>query len=53
MNIHKSLDALVNHLLKGSATVIGEWSPASHIERQGARKAKPVGGAGTSPVGKP
>ena len=35
-------DALVNNLFKGNATLIGEWAAASHVERQGTRKAKPV-----------
>lgn len=48
MNIRKSLDALVNNLFKGNATVIGEWSTATHVERHGSRKAKP-GAGGTAP----
>ena len=43
------LDALVNNLFKGNATVIGEWATASHVERQGTRKAKPAPG-GTTPT---
>ena len=50
MGIRKSLDALVNNLFKGNATIIGEWATASHVERQGTRKAKP---APTTPVPKP
>ena len=42
MGIRKSLDALVNNLFKGNATIIGEWATASHVERQGTRKAKPA-----------
>ena len=54
MGIRKSLDALVNNLFKGHATVIGEWATASHVERQGTRKAKPAPGTppasgGTTP----
>ena len=49
MNIRKSLDALKNTLFKGNATVIGEWATASHVERQGSRKAKPANGGGTTP----
>lgn len=44
MGIRKSLDALVNNLFKGNATVIGEWVAASHVERQGSRTAKPERG---------
>ena len=51
-NIRKSLDALVNNLFKGNATVIGEWATASHVERQGTRKAKPAAG-GTTPAPTP
>ena len=47
MGLRKSLDALVSNLFKGNATVIGEWATASHVERQGTRKAKPATG-GTS-----
>jgi hypothetical protein len=55
MGIRKSLDALVNNLFKGNATVVGEWATASHVERQGTRKAKTApGGTGTStPAAKP
>ena len=49
MGIRKSLDALVNNLFKGNATVIGEWATASHVERQGTRKAKPAA-TGTAPT---
>ena len=52
MNIRKSLGALVNNLFKGNATVIGEWATASHVERQGTRKAKPAPG-GTTPAPTP
>ena len=52
MGIRKSLDALVNNLFKGNATVIGEWATASHAERQGTRKAKPAAG-GTTPAPTP
>ena len=48
MGIRKSLDALVNNLFKGNATVIGEWATASHVERQGTRKPKPATGGGTT-----
>ena len=41
IGIRKSLDALVNSLFKGNAA-------ASHVERQGTRKAKPATGATTS-----
>ena len=47
------LDALVNNLFNGNATVIGEWATASHVERQGSRKAKPVAPGGTAPAPKP
>ena len=30
----------MNNLFKGNATIIGEWATASHVERQGTRKAK-------------
>lgn len=40
MSLRKSLDALVHNLFKANATIIGEWATASHVERQGARKAK-------------
>ena len=54
MGIRKSLDALVNNLFKGNATVIGEGATASHVERQGTRKAKPAAGGTTSaPAPKP
>jgi len=43
MGNRKSLEALVNNLFKGNATIIGEWTTASHVERQGSRKAKPAG----------
>lgn len=46
-------DALVNNLFKGNATIIGEWATASHVERQGTRKAKPAAGGGTAPAPKP
>ena len=46
------LDALVNNLFKGNATVIGEWATASHVERQGTRKAKPATGS-AAPAPKP
>ena len=52
MGIRKSLDALVNNLFKGNATVIGEWATASHVERQGSRKPKPAPG-GTTPAPTP
>jgi hypothetical protein len=51
MGIRKSLDALVHNLFKGNAATIGEWSTASHVERQGTRKAKPL--TGTTPAPKP
>ena len=51
MSLRKSLDALVNNLFKGNATIIGEWAAASHVERQGTRKAKPA--AGTTSAAKP
>ena len=51
MGIRKRLDALVNNLFKGNATVIGEWATASHVERQGTRKAKrTAGGANTGNI---
>ena len=54
MGLRKSLDALVNNLFKGNATVIGEWATASHGERQGTRKAKPAAGGSTpAPAPKP
>ena len=53
MGIRKSLDALVHNLFKGNATIIGEWATASHVERQGSRKAKPAPGGGTTPAPKP
>lgn len=53
MGIRKSLEALVNNLFKGNATVIGEWATASHVERQGTRKAKPAPTGGTVPAPKP
>ena len=49
MGIRKSLDALVNNLFKGNATVIGEWATASHVERQGTRKANSAAGGRTTP----
>ena len=49
MGLRKSLDALVNNLFKGNATLIGEWATASHVERQGTRKAKPAIGSTTPP----
>ncbi len=49
MGIRKSLDALVHNLSKGNASMIGEWAAASHVERQGTRKAKPATG-GTTPA---
>ncbi len=52
MGIRKSLDALVNNLFKGNATIIGQWAAASHVERQGTRKAKPATGGGTAPAPK-
>ena len=48
MSIRKSLDALVHNLFKANATIIGEWSTASHVERQGTRKAKPATTVGTT-----
>ncbi len=51
MGIRKSLDALVNNLFKGNATVIGEWATASRVERQGTRKAKPAAATATKPPG--
>ena len=51
--IRKSLDALVDNLFKGNATIIGEWATASHVERQSTRKAKPATGGGTAPAPKP
>ena len=53
MNLRKSLDALVNNLFKGNATVIGEWAAASHVECQGTRKAKPAAGMTPTPAPKP
>ena len=53
MGIRKSLEALVNNLFKGNATIIGEWATASHVERQGTRKAKPAAGGTTPPTPKP
>ena len=53
MGIRKSLDALVNNLFKGNATLIGEWATASHVERQGTRKAKPATGGTTPPKANP
>ena len=53
MGIRKSLDALVNNLFKGNDTVIGKWATASHVERQGTRKAKPAAGGGAAPASKP
>ena len=53
MGIRKSLDALVNNLFKGNAIIIGEWATASHVERQGTRKAKPAPGGGTTTTSKP
>ena len=53
MNISKSLEALVNNLFKGNATIIGEWATASHVERQGSRKAKPATGGTTPPKPNP
>ena len=52
MNIRKSLDALVNTLFKGNATVIGEWATASHVERQGTRKSKSAAGGTTPEIGR-
>ena len=53
MGIRKSLDALMNNLFKGNATLIGEWATASHVERQGTRKAKPAAGGTTPPKANP
>ncbi|MEO6788351.1 MAG: hypothetical protein ABI318_19685 [Chthoniobacteraceae bacterium] len=39
----------MNNLFKGNATLIGEWATASHVERQGTRKAKPASSAGGTP----
>lgn len=44
--------ALVNNLFKGNATFIAEWATASHVERQGSRKAEPAPGS-TTPAPKP
>jgi hypothetical protein len=52
MSIRKTLDAVIRNLFKGNATIIGEWSTASHVERQGSRKAKPAAG-GTTPAPAP
>ena len=41
MGIRKSLDALVNNVFKGNATVIGEWVTASHVEHQRSRERMP------------
>jgi hypothetical protein len=38
MTIRKVLDAVIRNLFKGNATIIGEWSTASHVERQGKKK---------------
>ena len=51
MGLRKSLDALVNNLFKGNATIIGEWATASHVERQGSRKAKPAAATAAKPPG--
>ena len=48
-----NVDALVNNLCKGNATLIGEWATASHVERQGTRKAKPAPPAGGTTPPKP
>lgn len=53
MGLRKSLDAAVNNLFKGNAALIGEWVAASHVERQGARKAKPATGGATPPKPNP
>ena len=44
MGIRKSLDALIHNLFRGNAAIIGEWTTASHVERQGTRKKKDDGG---------
>ena len=49
MSIRKSLDALIHNLFKGNATIIGEWATASHVERQGSRKAKPANDTAPKP----
>ena len=41
----------MNNLFKGNATIIDEWATASHVERQGTRKAKPA--AASAPPPKP
>ena len=40
----------MNYLFKGNATTIGEWATASHVGRQGTRKAKPTAATATKPV---
>ena len=55
MTVRKLLNSLIRNLFKKDSEIIGAWSRAHHVDRQGSRKKKDddQAGGGTTPAPKP
>ncbi len=51
MTVRKTINSLIRNLFKKDSAIIGAWSRAHHVDRQGSRKKKDdEAGGGTPPT---